>query len=368
MQATWDIITNDECATPPCTFLGTACLDDGTEEQNTKTQSCDVSSTSATTVCTIPGASVFDHHENDISEKLTTSYELFIKSEPKSLPKFVQASTPAIDFNLRSEHLITYGAVDAAGNAADPTYFVLVLRDHVKPQFSFGVQEDTSYRQVSAGGSTFNFTRFQYVEKPTATDNIDGDVSETITLQVTGPNGDINSHGVIDSMQLGTHQISYWAHDYASIFGDSSRDNEQFVTISMDVAATEKPRVFCKTAAVHSSEIQCTTQGTCSDTSTCNTVKTQVACDGQFVDHGAICLDAYDSYDGVDVDPTSVAPTVEYFRTGNTQFVTYTCTNSHGYHSNDTRVVELMQCDDTGAVVKQTVSEAPTILRGALRR
>ena len=69
-----------------------------------------------------------------------------------------------------------------------PAYFVLVLQDHVPPVFSFGVHEETSYRQVAAGGSTYNFTRFQYLEKPTATDNIDGDVSETITMQVTGPN------------------------------------------------------------------------------------------------------------------------------------------------------------------------------------
>jgi hypothetical protein len=345
MQSTWDIVTHEDCEKPPCGFFSTACLDDGTAERNTKAQSCDVSSTSATTKCAIPGASAFDHHMGDISEKITTAYELFIHALPKKLPKFVQAKKDAIDFNARAEYLITYGAVDAAGNEADPAYFVLVLQDHVPPVFSFGVHEETSYRQVAAGGSTYNFTRFQYLEKPTATDNIDGDVSETITMQVTGPNGDVNEHGIIDSLQLGSHQVSYWAHDWASIFGKKSHDNEAFVTITFDVAAKEKPRVFCKTTAIESSDIKCTTKGTCSKASSCNTVKTQVACDGEFVDHGAICLDAYDSFDGKVVDPTSVAPTVEYFRKGNIQYVTYTCTNSHGYHSKDTRVVELMQCE-----------------------
>jgi hypothetical protein len=93
--------------------------------------------------CKQPRAAAYDHHEGDISSRLTTTYTLFVESNRLQMPtrpgdavgSFGNSDSSGIDFSQRGEFVINYDVTDAAGNSAERVEFAIILRDEKAPFF-----------------------------------------------------------------------------------------------------------------------------------------------------------------------------------------------------------------------------------------
>lgn len=93
--------------------------------------------------CQEPRAAAFDHHDGDISHRLTTTYTMFVQSNVKSMPTRPgdSLSSPgteglsAVDFGQRGEFVINYDVSDSTGNDAEQVEFAMILVDEVAPFF-----------------------------------------------------------------------------------------------------------------------------------------------------------------------------------------------------------------------------------------
>jgi hypothetical protein len=168
--------------------------------------------------CPEPEASAHDHHDGDLS--VTKKVMLVIDSPKHSGPKMVKQIVPHIDYTRRGEYRLIFDAQDKSGNKADTVYFHFFIVDHDRPQIS--IPPLTTLKAFPVSSRWFNM-------KFKAYDNYDGDVSDTIQIKVTNPNGKTTvvkaSHINIDTNLVGKSNIHVYAHDYASAFGKGYKSN-----------------------------------------------------------------------------------------------------------------------------------------------
>ena len=86
--------------------------------------------------CPEPVATAFDHHEGEISEKLTKAIILVVESNPASKPEPVNRPVQNVSYNQRGEYLFTYSATDSSGNEAEEVQFAMIMADRVGPTFN----------------------------------------------------------------------------------------------------------------------------------------------------------------------------------------------------------------------------------------
>lgn len=85
--------------------------------------------------CKEPQAYAYDHHDGDLTSKVSTTYTLFVRSDPQSSPRDVNEVHKALRTDLRGEYVIQYDVVDSNGNQAEQVQFALIFIDEVAPRF-----------------------------------------------------------------------------------------------------------------------------------------------------------------------------------------------------------------------------------------
>lgn len=125
-----------------------------------------------------------------------------------------------IDYNKRGEYRLIFDAADHSGNKADTVYFHFFIVDHEKPTITVPAQKTLAAFPVN---NRFFNMKFQ------ASDNYDGDVSDTLQITVTKPNGQTKIHKAaslnIDTHKRGKYNLFVTAHDFASAFGKNYKSN-----------------------------------------------------------------------------------------------------------------------------------------------
>jgi hypothetical protein len=168
--------------------------------------------------CPEPEASAHDHHDGDL--QVQKKVMLVIDSPPHSGPQMVKKIVSHINYKRRGEYRLIFDAQDKSGNKADTVYFHFFIVDHERPQIT--VPPMDTLKAFPVNQRWFNL-QFQ------ATDNYDGDVSDTIQIKVTKPNGKTSvvkaSHVNIDTHLPGKTNLHVYAHDYASAFGKNYKSN-----------------------------------------------------------------------------------------------------------------------------------------------
>merc|ERR1719199_2493805 len=129
---------------------------------------CAAKTGAASKDCALPQARAYDHHDGNIAVKSA----IYLINDDNKTGMWKKAS---VNYNRRSEYIVKYDAADAAGNKADQVIFAIILDDQTKPVFNFGQK----YTRECQRTVTVN------VPKPTASDNIDGNVA----VRIFGKNG-----------------------------------------------------------------------------------------------------------------------------------------------------------------------------------
>ena len=123
-----------------------------------------------------------------------------------------------------------YDAVDSSGNAANTVKFHVFVVDTKPPTITV--------TPPSAGGAL--------AVRASATDSYDGDVSDTVRLELTTPRGAVFHHAstsspvTLDAAQTGVWKLTVTAHDFAAAFGKDYANNAATVSGTVTVGADGK--------------------------------------------------------------------------------------------------------------------------------
>jgi hypothetical protein len=136
--------------------------------------------------CPLPKASAYDHHQGDVPVQERV-YLVNDDGKAQTVPVLSQA----VNFSLRSEWVIKYDAVDGSGNEAQQLVFAIILNDITPPALHLGDLDGPLRLEacdIDNPGEVFaNAQYWQLPARPTALDAYDGDVSDTLSVDVTGP-------------------------------------------------------------------------------------------------------------------------------------------------------------------------------------
>jgi hypothetical protein len=167
-----------------------------------------------------------------------------------------------INYNLRGEYLLTYGAEDTSGNRAEEVQFAMIMADRKPPVIDrallTGFPPNCECRR--------NWETTCSVEPGTDTnqciDAYDQDVSTTLsytTLDGTPPEVIEDGQGDTISIEaLGSYDVEVRAHDYANIFGKNNVNNNAFTTFTVEIVDTTPPEVICQETNHTNRRITCT--------------------------------------------------------------------------------------------------------------
>jgi hypothetical protein len=187
--------------------------------------------------CALPAAKAWDHHNGELTEKIT--YSCFVvnidggavhaKDQKRCSDK------NCIDYNLRSEWLTKYDVNDDAGNAADTVMFATVIQDLVKPVCS------TTLPKLVGEAAIGKKTKLPLI---TATDNYD----KTVDVKVYPPKVPLGA--------LKAYSGAWEACDRAGMFGKGGKSNCITKAFTFVIKDTTKPVIRVKGA--DSKKIECT--------------------------------------------------------------------------------------------------------------
>jgi hypothetical protein len=201
--------------------------------------------------CNAPVAKAYDHHDG----KLTVSTTLYLVNNNglQSLETHV-----AINYDLRSEWLMTFDAVDKSGNMAEQLVFAMILNDPIAPTIATALHFPMTLESCDPNQPRFDKLQPSLWHIPlkdaSAVDNYDGDVSSSMNLIIVGPTNRIQEYTwsdrlqepTIDTFLLGEWSLTYGARDTAGMFGATGHDNEATVLGSVLVVDTRPPIIHCK--------------------------------------------------------------------------------------------------------------------------
>jgi hypothetical protein len=210
--------------------------------------------TSTPVTCPMPTARAYDHHDGE----LTVIQKLY-RVNNNGIKGSTTQTFSEIDYNLRSEWLLTFDAEDRSGNKAQQVVFAMILDDQVAPVITPKVPNPTTieacnrdnlYQETGANR--------QYWDLPNnniATDNYDGNLEAELKILVTAPNSVTPQEyvqGDSPTIKINTHVLGDWtiiysSHDHAGMFGHSGIDNSVQLTAKIVVADTLPPVIYCKT-------------------------------------------------------------------------------------------------------------------------
>jgi hypothetical protein len=209
--------------------------------------------TDTPTSCPMPTARAYDHHDGE----LTVVQKLY-RVNNDGIKGSTTQTFSVINYNLRSEWLLTFDAEDRSGNKAQQVVFAMILDDQVAPVITPKVPNPTTveacnrdnvYQQSGANR--------QYWDLPNnniATDNYDGNLEAELKILVTAPNSATPEEyiqGDSPTIKINTHVLGDWtiiysSHDHAGMFGASGQDNQVQLTAKIVVSDTAAPIVYCK--------------------------------------------------------------------------------------------------------------------------
>jgi hypothetical protein len=231
---------------------------------------CEVDSTPAE--CPMPTCDAHDHHDGKLecsmhSEAINVNNNI-IDDDKKEIIGFTR--------NLRAEWLLKYDAVDHSGNTAETVSFTMIFHDVTAPTLvtEWGSRKSGNAKQffVTAPGLENTMPAAEHVERSeaescsmqlnkkasatapctwtlakgeAATDDYDGDVSSTITRELTyaEDSTDHTATFAIDTQKLGKWVTKANAHDHAGIFGKNEKNNEISQMVTINVVDTTKPTI-----------------------------------------------------------------------------------------------------------------------------
>jgi len=203
--------------------------------------------------CSLPDAHAWDHRDGnlDVSQSIR-----MVNNDVTAVPIDQQNKT-AVDYNVRSEWVVEYDAMDDAGNRAERLVFTLILDDTVKPTLTPTLNSEVTVESCDPDNSRQNPDDRQYWTIPKtnyAKDNMDGILSDEIQVSTADPSGrtvETKSQGEItdllqiDSFKLGTWTVTYKVKDHAGMFGFHGQDNEATKSTTVTVQDTQPPNLYC---------------------------------------------------------------------------------------------------------------------------
>jgi hypothetical protein len=223
-------------------------------------RSCPAGVADATT-CALPNAHAYDHQDGSLT--VTKTIKLMNVDGTKCAPSAdndfcVEA---VVSYARRAEYAVEYDAKDAAGNDAEKLIFTLIVNDQTAPSITpaNGLPQKTleSCDIDNLGQSTTWINNWMMPATAVATDNIDGLVSDQMTITIENPHGSKVTKTQaqaktqagkmhIDTHVLGEWKITYDARDNAGFFGRGGQDNHNTYTRTITVQDTTAPIIYCK--------------------------------------------------------------------------------------------------------------------------
>jgi hypothetical protein len=157
--------------------------------------------------CPNPTARAYDHHDGELNVVKHT----YLVNNDGTIENRPTVTYAAINYNLRSEWLMTFDANDGSGNKAEQIAFALILNDPIKPvitpYLAFPITiEACDKDQLHQHTANPVFWEIPW-DRAAATDNYDGILTTEMKLSVQGP-GETLAHAV--------------TYTYKHEFGDSS--------------------------------------------------------------------------------------------------------------------------------------------------
>jgi hypothetical protein len=207
----------------------------------------------------------------------------------------------SIDYRYRSEYIVEYDAMDAAGNKADQVVFAVILKDTTKPTF-----DDFNRAQWH---SECKFGKRTTIPMPKVSDNIDRAGAIEQTLRINGKTS--LTENIQHTRHTYTHK--YTIRDFAGVFGKNGKNNHATRRYKFTVSDTQKPKLD----AVKDVTFECSKSG-------------------KYTTPSSTCRDGCDGTKKVGTSVTSVSKTFK--RTYNLK---YTCTDGAGLQDSKKQIVTI---------------------------
>lgn len=278
--------------------------------------SCEAGSATATS-CPLPKAVAYDHHDGDISDRVSYAVYLVNKDGTPIARDAECQNKNCIKYNLRSEWVTKFDATDKTGNAAETVIFATILNDVQAPVIT----------PVGPYHAEACMDKVNKLPLATASDNIDGSVAVTVTPASVGS-------------AVKTYTGKWVACDKAGMFGVKGNDNCAEKTFEYKVADTTAPKA---------------TVGKSVETKECKKA-TSVNARSVFT---PACADACGNMQAV----TQTAETHSTAKTGSTTF-TWTCKDASG--NKDTIDTQFKVVDTTKPVLEISDGGHSKLTRHAL--
>jgi hypothetical protein len=192
--------------------------------------------------CTIPQAKGYDHHDG----MLDVERFIYLINDDGHLldanPILVDYAN--INWNDRSEYLVKFSAADTSGNRAERLFIGMIIDDkqapviEISPEYTLTIEACDVDDPHTLTGQPWLWD-VPVAHGISAIDNVDGDVSNTLSANPSI----INSLG---ESGVGLTTIEFYASDHAGMFGVDGRDNIANLTRVVDVVDTIAPVIYCK--------------------------------------------------------------------------------------------------------------------------
>jgi len=222
----------------------------GADHKETYVVKCDIG-----TPCAIPQAQAYDHHDGSLDVERTI---YLVNDDGHSVPGGAEeVDYSQINWQDRAEFLVKYSAEDSSGNSAERLFLGMVVDDPLGPDIQLANSYPTTVEACDSDDANVEVGNQWVWSVPVdgvdATDNVDGDVGTTLTVEPTS----------FDTRVLGTMDIAFEAHDHAGMFGLDGGDNLGNMTTSIAVVDTTPPELYCKSSgstqlpwpAVHQADV-----------------------------------------------------------------------------------------------------------------
>jgi hypothetical protein len=193
---------------------------------------------SSTANCPLPTAVGYDHHEGDISSKVT--YKTYLVNKNGSPHSGAAcADKNCINYNLRSEWVTKFDLCDSSSNCADTVVFANILNDIEAP-----IIEPATVHQIQACSGSSNLpvatAKDNCNSAGVCSKNFDQAVSVVVTPASVKTDISGKCHGI-----SGT--ASWSTKDNAGMFGASGNDNTAAKGFRYTIKDTVNP--VCKASA-----------------------------------------------------------------------------------------------------------------------
>lgn len=252
-------------------------------------------------------------------------------------------------------YMFSYTAQDAHSNDAEDVVFALFIDDLVAPVITAPVHS----AHIESCNPTYCSCSNSVFESFSAIDNVNGDVSSTLSYSFERLNGAVSSTGPFISLEQAqatflTEQtrpahdhasgsegaahpltVSAAAHDNAGVFGSGGLDNVGHIHTTFEISDTTSPTIIVNPAAVD--EVECCKRDY-TDGNTNRGDGHQFASCVDYVDAGAT---SNDCVDGNGIPVQSVTGFVD-ISTKATYTVTYTATDANGNSATKSRQVAVV--------------------------